>query len=91
MQVHVNKGKKGWYGLRPDEDIQVLRSRLMHFVKHQFSWDTSLWAVQLTGSPLKRSHILLYDLVEEHGRQLGVQQRAELKGYLLKYKKESCL
>lgn len=58
---------KGWHGLRPDEDVQVLRSRLMHLVKHQLSWDASLWAVELTSSPLKRSDILLYNLVEEHG------------------------
>lgn len=67
MQVRVDKENKGWCGLRPDEDAQLLRSRLMHLVKHQLSWDTSLWTIELTGSPLKRGNILLYNLVEEHG------------------------
>lgn len=67
MQVRVDKGNKGWYGLRPDDDLEVPWSRLMHLVKHQLSWDTSLWAVELTGSPLKRGDILLYNLIEEHG------------------------
>lgn len=63
----MDTGNKGGRGLRPDEDKPVLRSRLMHLVKHQLSWDTSLWAVLLTGSPLKRGDILLYNLIEEHG------------------------
>lgn len=67
MQVRGERGNKGWYGLRPDEDIQLLRSRLMHLMEHQLSGDTSLWAVELTGSTLKRSDILLYNLIEEHG------------------------
>lgn len=70
MQVGRERGNKGWcgaMGLRPDEDIQQLRSRLMHLVEHQLSGDTSLWAVELTGSTLKRSNVLLYNLIEEHG------------------------
>lgn len=42
-------------------------SRLMHLVKHQLSRDSSLWAVELTGPPLERGDVLLYNLVEEHG------------------------
>lgn len=47
--------------------MQLLRSRLMHLVKHQLSRDASLWAVGLIGAPHERSDILLYNLVEEHG------------------------
>lgn len=66
--VLVDKGNKGWYALRPRWGGTVTpRSRLMHLVKHQLSRDTSLWAVELTGSPLERGDVLLYDLVEEHG------------------------
>lgn len=68
MQICVDKQKnKGWYGLRPDEDRQLLRLRLMNLVKHQLLWDMSLWAIELTGSTLKRGNILLHNLIEEHG------------------------
>lgn len=56
-------------------------SRLVHLVKHEFSRDSSLWSVHFTGSPLERSHVLLHHLVEKHGGQLGMEQRAELEGY----------
>lgn len=70
-------------GLRPDEGTrEVPRSRLMHLVKHELARDSSLWAVELAGSPLERRHVLLHHLVEEHGGELGVQQRAELEGNL---------
>lgn len=65
--VWIRWGNKGWYGLRPEEDVQVPGSRLMHLVKHQLSRDSSLWAVELTGAPLERGDVLLYNLVEEHG------------------------
>lgn len=75
---------EGCYGLRLDgeEAAAALRSCLMHLVEHQLSGDARLRPVLLTGPPLKRSHVLLDHLVEEHGGQLGVQQGAELKGYL---------
>lgn len=77
-----SRRKEGWYSLRPEEDERQLRSRLMDLVEHQLSWDTSLWAVEFTGAALERSHVLLHNLVKEHGGQLGVQQRAELEGNL---------
>lgn len=63
------RGVKGQCGLRPGGGSEeVPWSCLMHFVKHQFSGDTSLWPVYLKGSSLKRCDVLLHHLVEEHGR-----------------------
>ena len=57
-------------------------SRLVHLVEHQLPWDLGLRAVQFAGSPLKGGDVLLDDLVEEHGGELGVQQGAKLEGDL---------
>lgn len=61
-------------------------SRLIHFMEHQFSGDASFRAVKFPGSALERCHRLLHDLVEEHGGELGVQDRAELEWDLEKQK-----
>lgn len=56
------KGEGAWQG-----EGAGLRSCLVHLVEHQLSGDARLWAVLLAGPPLKRRHVLLDDLVEEHG------------------------
>lgn len=61
-------------------------SCLIHFMGHEFSGDASFRAVEFPGSTLERCHHLLHDLVEEHGGELGVQDRAELKRDLEKGK-----
>lgn len=63
-------------------------SGLMNLMAHEFSRDPSLGAVQFTSAVLERSHHLFNHLIKEHRGQLGVQNRAELEGYLEEKKKK---
>lgn len=63
-------------------------SCLMHFMEHEFSGDASFRAVEFPGSAPERCHHLLHHLIEEHGGELRVQNRAELEWDLGKGKEK---
>lgn len=48
-------------------------------MEHVLFGDASFRAIEFPGSGLKCRHHLLHDLIEEHGGQLRVQDRAELE------------
>lgn len=62
---------------------------LMHFMEHEFSGDACFRAVDVSGPALERCYHLLHDLIEEHGGELRVQDRAELKRDLDKGERKS--
>jgi hypothetical protein len=51
-------------------------------MKHEFTGDGCFWTKLGCCPALKGSNILFYNLIKKHGRQLGVEQRAKLKGNL---------